>query len=66
MVKERTAHFGYKEVPYEEKVDRVKGVFSSVASRYDVMNDVMPFFEKWGINLQWSKTQWVARNADRS
>ena len=29
-------------------------------------NDVMPFFEKWGINLQWSKTQWVARNADRS
>ena len=36
-----TTHFGYKEVPVGEKSDHVKGVFDSVASRYDIMNDLM-------------------------
>ena len=36
-----TTHFGYEEVPISEKQERVGQVFSSVASRYDIMNDVM-------------------------
>jgi demethylmenaquinone methyltransferase/2-methoxy-6-polyprenyl-1,4-benzoquinol methylase len=36
-----TASFGYREVPAEEKVALVGQVFSSVASRYDIMNDAM-------------------------
>ena len=33
--------FGYEQVTPEEKTARVGGVFSSVAARYDVMNDAM-------------------------
>ncbi|MHA1152977.1 MAG: class I SAM-dependent methyltransferase, partial [Alphaproteobacteria bacterium] len=36
-----TTHFGYQEVPEAEKGARVRGVFESVASRYDLMNDLM-------------------------
>jgi len=35
------ADFGFQKVPEEEKKERVAGVFDSVASRYDVMNDLM-------------------------
>lgn len=38
---EDTTDFGYRTVPKSEKARLVKGVFDSVASRYDVMNDVM-------------------------
>lgn len=38
---ENTTHFGYEEVPLAEKEKRVGEVFRSVASKYDVMNDVM-------------------------
>ena len=38
---ENTTHFGFQSVPESEKVGRVRGVFSSVASNYDLMNDVM-------------------------
>jgi demethylmenaquinone methyltransferase/2-methoxy-6-polyprenyl-1,4-benzoquinol methylase len=34
-------HFGYQTVDETEKARRVRGVFDSVAKRYDVMNDVM-------------------------
>ena len=34
-------HFGYQTVDEGEKASRVRGVFDSVASRYDVMNDLM-------------------------
>ena len=34
-------HFGYRNVDEGEKAGRVKGVFDSVASKYDVMNDLM-------------------------
>lgn len=34
-------HFGYQSVPTGEKADRVRNVFDSVASRYDIMNDLM-------------------------
>ena len=36
-----TTNFGYKNVPVDEKAGLVRGVFDSVASRYDVMNDLM-------------------------
>ena len=36
-----TTHFGYEAVPLSDKARRVKGVFDSVASRYDIMNDLM-------------------------
>lgn len=38
---ERKVSFGFEEVTESEKVARVKGVFRSVASRYDLMNDLM-------------------------
>ncbi|MEM8699563.1 MAG: class I SAM-dependent methyltransferase [Pseudomonadota bacterium] len=36
-----TTHFGFETIPADQKADRVEGVFSSVASRYDLMNDLM-------------------------
>ncbi|EKE43795.1 methyltransferase [Oceaniovalibus guishaninsula JLT2003] len=44
-----TTHFGYAEVHEDEKAGRVHGVFTSVASRYDLMNDVM----SGGIHRLW-------------
>jgi demethylmenaquinone methyltransferase / 2-methoxy-6-polyprenyl-1,4-benzoquinol methylase len=38
---DKTTHFGFEQVPESEKARRVRGVFSSVAQKYDVMNDLM-------------------------
>ena len=38
---DQTTHFGFKTIPEAEKASRVQGVFSSVATKYDIMNDVM-------------------------
>jgi len=38
---ERTTHFGFQDVPESAKAGLVHGVFSSVAGRYDLMNDLM-------------------------
>jgi demethylmenaquinone methyltransferase / 2-methoxy-6-polyprenyl-1,4-benzoquinol methylase len=38
---EQTTDFGYRQVPRGEKQTRVREVFDSVASRYDLMNDLM-------------------------
>ena len=38
---EKTTHFGYQQVDVDQKQGLVKGVFDSVASKYDLMNDVM-------------------------
>jgi demethylmenaquinone methyltransferase / 2-methoxy-6-polyprenyl-1,4-benzoquinol methylase len=46
-----TTHFGYQQVPWNEKARRVAGVFDSVADRYDVMNDVMSL----GIHRLWKR-----------
>jgi demethylmenaquinone methyltransferase/2-methoxy-6-polyprenyl-1,4-benzoquinol methylase len=41
MEDQKTTHFGYEEVPLDEKQERVGSVFRSVAARYDIMNDLM-------------------------
>lgn len=46
-----TTHFGYQQVPVDEKVKRVAGVFDSVASKYDLMNDMMSL----GVHRLWKK-----------
>jgi len=44
-----TIDFGYQEIPVEEKKERVKNVFDSVAGKYDLMNDAMSF----GVHRLW-------------
>ena len=44
-------HFGYRKVATEEKADLVRGVFDSVASRYDLMNDLMSM----GVHRLWKR-----------
>ncbi len=39
--RQKTTHFGYAEVPEADKAGMVHGVFTRVANRYDVMNDLM-------------------------
>jgi demethylmenaquinone methyltransferase/2-methoxy-6-polyprenyl-1,4-benzoquinol methylase len=36
-----TVSFGYEDIPASEKTARVRGVFSNVAAKYDLMNDAM-------------------------
>jgi len=38
---DNSTHFGYKTVSSDDKADMVRSVFDSVASRYDIMNDLM-------------------------
>ena len=59
-----TTHFGYRDVPVDEKEKLVGRVFTSVASKYDVMNDLMSF----GVHRLWKR--WFAatsgvRSGDR-
>ncbi|WP_296696992.1 bifunctional demethylmenaquinone methyltransferase/2-methoxy-6-polyprenyl-1,4-benzoquinol methylase UbiE [Thiocapsa sp. UBA6158] len=51
MSDDKTTHFGYQQVPVEEKASRVRAVFDSVASRYDLMNDLMSL----GIHRLWKR-----------
>ncbi len=51
MKEDQTTHFGFEQVPYQEKQQRVQSVFSSVAKNYDIMNDVMSF----GMHRIWKK-----------
>lgn len=50
-MKEKTTHFGFEDVAYDDKVKKVAGVFHSVASKYNVMNDLMSF----GIHRVWKR-----------
>ena len=58
MSEEKTTHFGARSVPEAEKSGMVQGVFQSVASRYDLMNDVMSV----GIHRLWKDAMmdWLA------
>ena len=47
----QTTDFGFAEVRREEKAQRVRAVFDSVASRYDLMNDLM----SWGSHRLWKR-----------
>lgn len=53
-----TTHFGFQTVNESEKAGRVQGVFNSVASKYDIMNDVMSM----GIHRVWKDAMmdWLA------
>jgi demethylmenaquinone methyltransferase / 2-methoxy-6-polyprenyl-1,4-benzoquinol methylase len=55
---QKTTHFGRETVREDEKAGRVQGVFTSVASRYDIMNDVM----SGGIHRLWKDAMmdWLA------
>jgi len=54
----KTTHFGYQEVPEDQKAGMVHGVFTNVASKYDIMNDVM----SGGIHRLWKDAMmdWLA------
>ena len=54
-------HFGFRDVPVAEKQRLVGQVFSSVASRYDLMNDLMSF----GVHRLW-KRYFVATSGVRA
>jgi demethylmenaquinone methyltransferase / 2-methoxy-6-polyprenyl-1,4-benzoquinol methylase len=41
MNSNKTTDFGFQKVPEHEKAGKVAGIFSSVANRYDIMNDLM-------------------------
>jgi demethylmenaquinone methyltransferase/2-methoxy-6-polyprenyl-1,4-benzoquinol methylase len=53
-----TTHFGYQTVPEGEKAGMVHGVFTRVASRYDIMNDLM----SGGVHRIWKDAMmdWLA------
>ena len=55
---EKTTHFGAREVPEGDKAGLVHGVFSNVASKYDIMNDVMSV----GVHRLWKDAMmdWLA------
>ncbi|MFY0682066.1 MAG: bifunctional demethylmenaquinone methyltransferase/2-methoxy-6-polyprenyl-1,4-benzoquinol methylase UbiE [Thalassovita sp.] len=55
---QNTTHFGFETVAESEKAGRVQGVFGSVASKYDVMNDAMSM----GIHRIWKDAMmdWLA------
>jgi demethylmenaquinone methyltransferase / 2-methoxy-6-polyprenyl-1,4-benzoquinol methylase len=61
MSDDRTTHFGFQDVPEAEKAGMVHGVFSRVASKYDVMNDLMSL----GIHRVWKDAMmdWLAPRA---
>lgn len=51
MEQKKTTHFGYKEVPVEDKKQHVADVFHSVADKYDLMNDLMSM----GVHRLWKR-----------
>ncbi len=54
----KTTHFGFQTVAEDQKAGMVQGVFSSVAARYDIMNDLM----SGGIHRLWKDAMmdWLA------
>lgn len=63
MADDRTTHFGFQDVAEGDKAGMVHGVFTNVASKYDVMNDVMSV----GIHRVWKDAMmdWLAPRDDQ-
>lgn len=59
---DNTTHFGFSEVPLEDKQGRVNDVFRSVARRYDLMNDLM----SGGLHRAWKNAMITALNPPRN
>lgn len=57
---QKTTHFGYRQVPVQEKTGLVREVFESVAGKYDLMNDLMSL----GVHRLW-KRDFVANSGIR-
>jgi demethylmenaquinone methyltransferase/2-methoxy-6-polyprenyl-1,4-benzoquinol methylase len=59
----KETHFGFETINEKEKAGRVQGVFNSVASKYDVMNDVMSL----GVHRIWKDMMmdWLAPRSDQ-
>ncbi|PLX60774.1 bifunctional demethylmenaquinone methyltransferase/2-methoxy-6-polyprenyl-1,4-benzoquinol methylase UbiE [Sedimenticola selenatireducens] len=51
MTENNSTHFGFETINAREKAQRVRAVFDSVATRYDLMNDLMSF----GIHRLWKR-----------
>lgn len=60
---DKTTHFGFQTVDETEKAGLVHGVFSNVASKYDIMNDVMSV----GIHRIWKDAMmdWLTPRGDQ-
>jgi len=60
--KPATVDFGYRRVPEAEKASLVRDIFDSVASRYDLMNDLMSL----GVHRLWKAAMmdWLAPRPD--
>lgn len=48
---DNTTHFGFRQIPVDEKVRHVADVFHSVAGKYDLMNDLM----SGGVHRLWKR-----------
>src|SRR6188472_4191582 len=59
---DQTTHFGFKDVPLGDKQTLVNEVFHSVASRYDLMNDLM----SGGLHRVWKDIMITALNPPKS
>ncbi|RIK98277.1 MAG: bifunctional demethylmenaquinone methyltransferase/2-methoxy-6-polyprenyl-1,4-benzoquinol methylase UbiE [Proteobacteria bacterium] len=59
---EETTHFGFRDVPLDDKQTLVNDVFHSVARRYDLMNDLM----SGGLHRIWKSGMITALNPPRS
>ena len=51
MTDQNKTHFGFESVDIKDKANRVRGVFDSVAGKYDIMNDLMSM----GIHRLWKR-----------
>jgi demethylmenaquinone methyltransferase/2-methoxy-6-polyprenyl-1,4-benzoquinol methylase len=58
---DQTTHFGFRDVPVEDKQTLVNDVFHSVAQRYDLMNDLM----SGGLHRVWKDVMITALNPPR-
>src|SRR6266567_3950998 len=59
---DQITHFGFRQVPLGDKQALVDDVFHSVASRYDLMNDLMSA----GVHRAWKDALVTAVNPPRS